>query len=258
MVNRALAAIGAAVPCLTAPALLAGGVASVTINASHVSEPTWHNYGSTYTDAQGRTTRLNMAVPFFRTVSINTTVLVDLSNGEEVLRSMRARRVNGNTDLMVAAAAGNAVAVRDLLAKRAMVNPRNLSGATALMAASAGGFEDVARALIEKGARVDEKSAKGCTALMLAAKSGQEAIVDLLLASGADVNLTDSGKHTAIMYAIEGGQTRIAKRLLESGARTDYHAKSGVSPLALAAAREHPELVALLSQARPLSAPPRY
>jgi len=257
MVNRALAAIGAAVPCLAAPTLLAGGVASVTINASHVSEPTWHNYGSTYTDAQGRTTRLNMAVPFFRTVSINTSVLVDLSNGEEVLRSMRARQVNGNTDLMVAAAAGNVEAVRDLLAKRAMVNPRNLSGATALMAASAGGFEDIARVLIEKGARVDEKSSKGYTALMLAAKGGQEAIVDLLLANGADVNLADGGKHTAIMYAIDGGQIRIAKRLLESGARTDYRAKSGMSPLALASARENQELVSLLSQARHPAVPPR-
>lgn len=248
MVNRALVVVGVAVSCLTAPTLLAGGAASVTINASHVSEPTWHNYGSTYTDAQGRTTRLNMEVPFFHTVSINTTILVDLSDGAEVLRSMRAPRVNGNTDLMVAAAAGNVEAVRNLLAKRAMVNPRNSSGATALMAASAGGFEDIARLLIEKGARVDEKSAKGCTALMLAAKGGQEAIVDLLLASGADVNRTDTGNHTAIMYAIDGGQTRIAKRLLKSGARTDYRATSGVSPLALAASRKNPELVSLLSQ----------
>ncbi len=226
--------------------LMAGGIVQVKVNASFVSEPTWHNYGSTYTDPQGKVQQLNMWMPFFHTVSISTTVLLDLGEADVVAAKMQAKRVNGNTDLMVAATAGDLDTVKKLLNKGAMVNTKNTFGSTALMGAAAGGYEETARLLIARGAAVNQKNSRGFTALMLAAKGGHEAMVKLLLDNKADVNLADNDRHTALMYAINGEHDNVVKLLVEKGARTDYMDRLGFTPVALAAYKDNRRIISLL------------
>ncbi|MBA4386496.1 MAG: hypothetical protein C0404_00865 [Verrucomicrobia bacterium] len=238
----------AIVLCFATDWARAGDVASVTIKGTITTEPTWHNYGSTYTDAQGNVQTLNMPMPFFHTISIDTTVLVSLGHIDIVVGKMQAARINGNTDLMVAATAGDLDAVRQLLAKNAMVSPRNTFGSTALMGAAAGGHKEIVKLLMDKGARVNEKNGHGYTALMLAAKNGHKEVVDLLLDSKADVNTADSRNNTALMYAVNGGRAGIVKTLVEKGAKVDYTSRLGISPLALASHKDNKEIVAILTK----------
>lgn len=227
---------------------LGGNVASVRVKATFVSEPTWHDYGSSWVDAQGRVNKISMPMPFFHVVSIDTEVYVELDHINVVVDRMQARRVNGNSDLMVAATAGDTNAVKALLAKNVMVNTKNTFGSTALMGAAAGGHVEVAKLLLAKGARVNENNNQGYTALMLAAKNGHDKVVDLLLGGRAEVNAADSKNNTALMYAVHGGNADVAKTLIDKGARVNYKSSSGVSPLALATKKENKELVALLTR----------
>jgi len=232
--------------CL-ANVLLAGELAEVNIDTKVVGTPTWHNYGSTYKDAQGNVTTLNIEVPFFPVTSIKTMVYVELDSADIVVTKLQAKRANGNTDLMVAATAGDLDTVKTLLGKGAMVNTKNTFGSTALMGAAAGGFTNIVSLLIAKGARVNEKNNQGHTALMLAAANGEKAMVTLLLNKKAEVDLVDSGNHTALMYAINGNYEDVVKTLIERGARKDYKDRSGMTPEALASTKKNPELTALLS-----------
>ena len=112
---------------LFAGAAGAQSVASIPIHASVSREPIWHDYGYDVRNANGQVTHLPMEVPFFRTIRVNTTVYVSLDNINTVVEKMQARRVNGNTDLMVAAAAGDNEAVRALLRKVVLVNARHIA-----------------------------------------------------------------------------------------------------------------------------------
>jgi general secretion pathway protein D len=49
---------------------------NLTMTPEVVTDPLWHNYGSIYTDANGREVRLNMEQPFFHTRSISTSILI--------------------------------------------------------------------------------------------------------------------------------------------------------------------------------------
>lgn len=232
-------------PLLALPAA-AQSVASVNVNVNRVGEPTWKNYGSTIRDGQGNVTRLPMEVPFFRVASINTTVYVSLEATGTVTEKMVAKRVNGNTDLMVAAATGDAEGVRGLLAKPVLVNAKNMTGSTALMGASAGGYDEIVRLLLARGAQVGLKNAQGHTALMLAARYGHASTVDLLVQAKADAEATDSSGRTALMYAVYGGHEDVVKTLLGQGVRADYSDRTGITPAALAVQRAQTNLVVLL------------
>ena len=97
----------------------------------------------------------------FRTISIITTVYVSLENVNTVVEKMQVRRVNGNTDLLVAATTGDLNAVGSLLAKVALVIVRNMFGSTALMGASAGGYNEIVKLLLVRGAQVNRRTARG-------------------------------------------------------------------------------------------------
>ena len=226
----------------------AQGTANLRINASRVGEPTWHNYGSTYTDANGNVNQVNMSMPFFHTASIDTTVLVSLGRIEKVVTSMQAERVNGNTKLMVATASGDVGTVKELLAKRALVNTKSTHGSTALMVAAAGGHDAIVKLLLARGARVDDSTRHGYRALMLAAYYGHASTAELLLNSKARVNAVDSDRHTALLYAVSGGHEAVVKALLKADASPGLRDKSGVSPLGLATLKKDETLVSLLAQ----------
>ncbi len=225
---------------------MAQSVASIPVNATLVREPIWKNYGGTIRDANGNVTQLPMEVPFFRTVSIHTTVYVSLENVNTVVEKMQSRRVNGNSDLMVASAAGDVEWVRTLLGKNMLVNTKNMFGSTAVMGAAAGGHDEIVKLLLARGAQVNIKNSQGYTALMLAAKNGQASTVELLLNNKSDPDLADAVNRTALMYAVNGGHEEVVKQLMAKGARADYTDRSGVSPVALASSRKGRENILIL------------
>ena len=234
---------------LLAQAVRAQRVAEIPVNLSVSREPIWHDYGYDVPGPNGKLHHLPMEVPFFRTVSISTTVYVSLDNFATVAEKMQVRRVNGNSDLMVAATAGEIEAVRTLLAKNAMVNTKNMYGSTALMGAAAGGHDEIVKLLLARKAQVNLKNNQGYTALMLAASGGHESTAQLLLDNKAPPDVADAVNRTALMYAIHGGYENVAKLLITHGARTDYTDRAGVSPLSLAASRkDHTNIVVLLTR----------
>jgi hypothetical protein len=155
----------------------------------------------------------------------------------------------GTTDLMLAAASGDAAKVRVLLGKGAMVNTRNSKGSTALMGAAAGGFNDVVNLLLGRRAIVNSMSNDGYTALMFAAKNGNLSTVNILLRNGADPNLKDESGATALMYAVNEGYKDVAESLIASGARSEVKDSKGTTPLMLANRKQDQDLMVLLTRA---------
>jgi hypothetical protein len=120
---------------------------------------------------------------------------------------------DGNTELMWAAATGDAARARALLEGGADPNARNRFGSTALMGASTGGHAEILRMLLGHGASPDLRGKADSTALMFAAKNGQAEAVVALLEGGASVDLKDAGGRTAEALARERGFSEIADAL---------------------------------------------
>jgi general secretion pathway protein D len=53
-----------------------GQIINLTITPEVVSEPIWHQYGSTYVDSDGNTQQLNMEQPFFHTRTVTTQIAI--------------------------------------------------------------------------------------------------------------------------------------------------------------------------------------
>lgn len=181
-------------------------------------------------------------------MNVEATV-VDLAKLGNVAMESLQQKKNGTTDLMLAAASGDADAVKKALARGTLVNAKNQRGATALMGAATGGFGEIVDLLLEKKANVNAKANNGSTALMFAAKNGHLEVVKKLLANGAEVNLADQKGLTAMMYAVSGGQIEIVKALVAKGAKLDTRDQNGTTPLKLASAQSKKDIVAVLTGA---------
>ena len=146
-----------------------------------------------------------------------------------------------------------------------------IQGSTPLMKAAATGQSDVVRMLLDRGAKVDHQNRKGQTALMWASSSRQKEVAELLLERSANIDLQRSDGYTALMVASYGGTARVwaqeppkdaqkgrddttegdkevVEFLFECGARVDLQANNGMTALAIARARGHTEVVALLER----------
>lgn len=100
-------------------------------------------------------------------------------------------RLGGHTALHVAAKAGHASVVRQLVARGADVNAVTTTGATALHFAAASGSAEAVKTLLDRGAEVNVREPQwGQTPLMFAAAAGRTEVVKLLTGRGADVRAT--------------------------------------------------------------------
>lgn len=99
--------------------------------------------------------------------------------------------------------------------------------------------------LLARGLPVDARSTEGATVLMNAVQADDEQHARWLLDHGADPNLADNRGFTGLHRAAEMGLVSIARLLLEHGASATPIAQ-GYTPLALAQARGHQAVVALL------------
>lgn len=119
----------------------------------------------------------------------------------------------GETPLMMAALRSNTEAMKDLLAKGALVNR---AGWTPLHYAASSPSPAAVRMLLELGADVNARAPNGNTPLMQAARFGAEESVTLLLAKGADRGLRNGRNYTAAEYARLDGRDAMAQRLESS------------------------------------------
>ena len=106
---------------------------------------------------------------------------------------------------------------------------------TALMVAAARGFNLTVRELLRHGADPNKAAGDGTTALMLAAFSGNLPEVQALLQRGASVQPLDETGTNVLHYAVLAGSAPIVHTLLARGARASVAAGSGhITPALLA------------------------
>jgi ankyrin repeat protein len=115
-----------------------------------------------------------------------------------------------------------------------------------LITAAAAGDAGAVRVLIAGGADVDARRADGATALLWAAHRDDLEMVDLLLRAGAGVNAADDNGVTPLERAAENASPAMVEKLLAAGAGTDVARDSGLTPLMTAARTGHAGVVETL------------
>lgn len=161
---------------------------------------------------------------------------------------------NGNTALIVATRMGQADIVRRLLEAGAGVDPANNAGLTALHMAVEAVNVEITGMLLEKAPQLDRLENGGFTPLSIAVHSDHIQLVQALLAAGANPNIAVSGTSrlsglTPLLIAVLHKQHEIARLLLGVGADVYYATDNWRDAIRIAAKREDPEMVDLLSRA---------
>jgi len=99
--------------------------------------------------------------------------------------------------------------------------------------------------LLDAGQNARAVDAQGRDALMIAARAGREDMVALLVKAGSDANRTDAEGRSALWYAAKSGFLAGARLTLRTENR-DRADKTGLTPLAIAAAEGRTEMVSWL------------
>ena len=162
----------------------------------------------------------------------------------------------GGTALIDAVRAGDAAAVRALLAQGADVGETQGDGSTALHWAVHRDDLATVEALVQAGARVDAATDLGVTPLYLACTNRSASTVARLLDGGADPNFALPSGETPLMNCARTGDAAAVRALLARGARVDVRESAHQqTALMWAAANRHPGVVtALLSASADLRA----
>ena len=151
--------------------------------------------------------------------------------------------------LVAAAAAGDAGAVRDLLAAGADVDAASVDGATALHWAVHRDLPALVRLLVDAGADASVSNRYGVQPIALAATNGSAVVLEQLLDAGADPNASMPGGETALMTAARAGPPDAVRVLLRAGA--DPNARDdvgGQTAVMWAAARNNAPAVHALAE----------
>ena len=123
---------------------------------------------------------------------------------------------DGQTPLLLSAAAGHASLVHLLLVEGASLEHANVFGHTALLLASFHGHAATARGLLYARADVERRDHDGAGPLMLASVDGHWQVARVLLDDGgAQVEATDGAGGTALLTACANGHDKLARLLLE-------------------------------------------
>ena len=181
---------------------------------------------------------------------------------EEAVSLLLARGANPNykmattwTCMLKAAAIGNfkiaEMLVRHELPKADLHAVCKPEGWTALHVACQNGHSQVADLLLRSGWDVNARDKNEATPLHLAAKNRHVDVVQMLLTSGkqSDINVNvpwDPELWTPLHIACQGGNLPIVKQLVGAGASIIAGDFNGNTPLALAKAADHEEVVTFL------------
>ncbi len=156
-----------------------------------------------------------------------------------------ARAADGQTPLGVALASGRRD-LADWLDWRGWPLPKRPLRAADVVAAAMAGDADAVRRLLELGFPVDAVDSQGCTGLLRAAGGGHAAALDLLLARGANPQHAANSGATPLSAAVSMRQTAIVNALLDAGADLEHRLPGGVTVLMLASALGLPDIAARL------------
>lgn len=161
--------------------------------------------------------------------------------------------------LFKAASAGDVAAIEAQLARGADIDWHHKgTGRTALIEASIQRQPQAVAALLRHGASLNlQCKALGSTALAWAASLGDAAIAAMLLSHNADIEIAspELGR-TALMSAAQAGHAELVALLLEAGADPaplDFRQENA---WALARAKGHTQVMALLERSGSASPPP--
>jgi ankyrin repeat protein len=173
----------------------------------------------------------------------------------EVVRRLVAAK-SAVPDALTAATIGDADQLASLLkSDPAGVKARTDDGYTPLHIAVHRGYEKATAVLLAGGADVNAVDARGSdpersakhTPLHLAVMAGKAGVAKLLLEKGAAVNAASKyGKYTPLHYAAGMGSVELVKLLLDHKANREAKDEDGRTPLDLAKAGKHTEVVRLL------------
>lgn len=124
----------------------------------------------------------------------------------------------GATPLHKAAAKGQLVVARFLLANKANVNARRQYNFTPLHDAVMGGHKSMTELLLANGADANAGGTTEGTPLHCGASRGYKSIVEVLLAHKADPNAADYNNSTPLHAAVKKGFKSVVEALLNAGA----------------------------------------
>ncbi len=160
--------------------------------------------------------------------------------GGQAAVKARRKNQNGPTALMIAAAAGHAEAVHDLLAAGASPSLRDCDGFPALSHAAALGHAAIVHALVLAGAEIDPIDQFDMTPITLAALNGHAEAIHELAGAGARLSATKPMAFSPLHAAAHYGHTKAVRALLTAGA--DVNAKVyNDTPLGMALAKGRAE-----------------
>ena len=153
--------------------------------------------------------------------------------------------------LVVAAEAGDLVALRRLLDAGTPVDAVDGRQRTALLAATQANRIDAARLLIERGADVNAKDDQQDSPFLYAGAEGRLEILRLTLAAGADLKSTNRYGGTALIPAAHHGHVDTVRELLKTKIAVDHVNRLGWTALLEAillgdGGAAHSEIVRLL------------
>lgn len=182
---------------------------------------------------------------------------IERDNRDAALALLEQEGKGGGADaartaaLAIAAAGGDLVACRALLAEGVAVDARGPSGYGALALASRWGHESVVEALLSAGATADRatESRYRSTPLMEASRDGNTAIGARLIAAGAQVDTGDRYGDHALNWAAYFGHAAFVAMLLEHHPDLERRGQTDDWPLEIALRQGHAEVARLLTDA---------
>ena len=137
-----------------------------------------------------------------------------------------------------------------LLDAGSAVDTTNRYGVTPLALASLNGSTPMITRLLEAGADPNRANPEGETPLMTAARTGNGEAIDALLAHGAAVDAVEEWRgQTALMWAAAQNQVASVERLLAAGADPNARSARGFTPVLFAAREGHVDVLAPLVRA---------
>ncbi|XP_042584990.1 E3 ubiquitin-protein ligase MIB2 isoform X6 [Cyprinus carpio] len=149
--------------------------------------------------------------------------------------------------LVIEAAHGNVVKVRELVQKYPdKVDIKN-QGKTALQVAAHQGHMEVVKVLLQANSSIETKDEDGDAALHYTAFGNQAEITRLLLSKGASVNLLNNSMCTALHIAVNKGFTDVVRVLTEHLADVNLQDSYGDTPLHDAIAKDFRSIIEILT-----------
>uniref|UniRef100_A0A8D0GVB4 RING-type E3 ubiquitin transferase n=1 Tax=Sphenodon punctatus TaxID=8508 RepID=A0A8D0GVB4_SPHPU len=165
----------------------------------------------------------------------------------EKLLSQKAELDNPGR-LVIEAAHGNAVKVRDLVQKYPdKVDIKN-QGRTALQVASHLGRVEVMKILLQAHANIDLRDEEGDSALHYAAFGNQAEVASVLVSKGANTDLLNNAKCTALYVAVNKGFTEVVRVLCEHNCDVNFPDSYGDTPLHYAITADSKSIIEILTE----------